>query len=193
MLGAMQRVTPTDRDRAVRKLSAVTGGITVASMALTGGVMILAKNETDAKKATKARQASARLSLAGQEALVSGAGSRGGHTDAGPTVHVYTAATPDIAPKPVPTSTSAAPTHTTHKPAAVHAEPKAKAKALRVASPGPTSKSVASKVTTSKATTRTAAKLPTPTATKTSKPKPTDTPEPDPPSDKPDPVQSSGS
>ena len=62
----MTRVTPRDRDRAVRRLSAITGALTAGSLAMTGGLMALAKHETEAhqqhKNSLKVQPASMALS-----------------------------------------------------------------------------------------------------------------------------------
>jgi hypothetical protein len=59
ILGPMTRVTPTDRDRAVRRLSAITGALTATSLAVTGGMMVLAKHETDTRNEARAEAARA--------------------------------------------------------------------------------------------------------------------------------------
>jgi hypothetical protein len=112
MLGPMKPVTPDDRDRAVRRLTVVTGGIAAASITLTGGLLVMIEQEADQARAVKAHQQSA-VPLAGGSSLVrdtSGAAQSATQTPIG-SVHVYSTptATPTGPPSSVTPSASRAP------------------------------------------------------------------------------------
>lgn len=53
MLAVMKRVTPSDRDRAVRILSVLTGSLTAGAIAAAGVATALAKQETEHSQALK--------------------------------------------------------------------------------------------------------------------------------------------
>jgi hypothetical protein len=178
MLRTMSSVTPHDRDRVVRRLSALTGAITAGSLALTGGFMALAKHETDQKTAKKAQQkaaAAAALALNAKTSLVAdGQDTTPTDPTADPSGSVQVYSTPSTDTTTSSTTTGKATTSSSTKSVA-------KAPTVKSTAPAP----VQQKVTT------TTTEAPPPTTTSDPPPPP------DPPATKsssdPPPAQTSGS
>src|SRR5664279_5694234 len=111
----MRRVTAIDRDRAVRKLSLLTGGITACSVALVGGFGLLAKHETDHKNDLKAqRSALAAAALSAKTTLVGATSTQPGTTRPVPTSDTATTSGKVLAFS-APTTSSATTSSTTTK------------------------------------------------------------------------------